>query len=198
MFYTYISTVLCCLMMLVLPGCGGNQITRQESIMARARSAYGDVAARFAHEIDAVAAEDELAIFKKIKTEILVKNELHTQEMRGSFWKAIFGGNTYELYPFIQYKLFLDQAIDEIVYYARALIIMPSGQLRDDLHRLLDKLNQIKRCVIAADEYQQERFMYAQSQAAERQLYEQRKATQEVADEVHGLRHDLYTISAYN
>ena len=152
---------------IVIPGCITKQGTDQ-SKQLDARQMYDN--ARYEYERELVLFRElqhakgdaALSIDKKIKDEVLLKNEQYNDEHRQQwFGKRWLQNNKHENFPYIQYKKHLDSYVDNLES-ARDKLYWKSEGVGYLITQLVKELEQIRRYIITSKPYQREHRLIEQ------------------------------------
>ncbi|OGB97889.1 hypothetical protein A3F06_04475 [candidate division TM6 bacterium RIFCSPHIGHO2_12_FULL_36_22] len=165
---------------IIISGCIPQRGTDQ-SKQLDARQMYDN--ARYEYERELVLfrelqhAQGDAAITldKKIKDEVLLKNEQYNDEHQKQwFGKRWLQSNKHENYPFIQYKKHLDSYIQQLED-ARDKLYWKSEGVGYLIIQLIKELEQIRRYIITSNSYQREHHMIEQQKLQAKIEYQEKK-----------------------
>ncbi len=153
------------LLLLGLTSCIHN-LKSPEQNLHEGKQIYRSIAYQYRGERSIIhTPETEAPIKRLLKNEIMIKNEEHNQQGT-SWWSIIFDidDNPYRNYPFIQYKVVLDNSIAELKKQFN-ILYWNNREFGTAVQRLIDDLQTIKRFVITYDEYRKERIAFDKKQS---------------------------------
>ncbi|MBT4855985.1 hypothetical protein HOM50_00045 [bacterium] len=165
----YLSKMLFGFSLVLLSGCVMQKDSADQSIQLDARQVYDNSRFEYERELvlfrelnetkDPVAAQ---TIEKKIKDEVLLKNEQYNEEHKQQwFGKRWVHSNSYENFPFIQYKKHLDLYIKKLDS-VRDKMYWKSEGVGYLISQLVKELESVRRYIVTNPNYQREHRMIEQ------------------------------------
>lgn len=148
--FGFISAVVC--LTVLLPACHDNGY-REPRRIARTKKAYSGASFEYEQELTLLANKNlsEKQLREKLHKLILVKNDEYNADQRGWFTSA-----AHEDYPYIQYRQRLENTLSRLQRMARHLD-WTENDLNNCIYRLIKQLARLKKLVITANEYSNER-----------------------------------------
>ena len=166
-------------LLIVLPSCIFKKSTRGYDC---ARAAYENVLYKYDRDVEIFSKiskvgdkEEKLRLARELKDEILLKNEEFNDEKRGWFNKK----SDTENYPFMQYKMNLDNNISLLGRSKDKLYWKQEG-LGKSVQELINKLDRLRKYIVLSSEYSRERKMLERRKILIVEQAETKKAKAEI------------------